>query len=126
MANQTGGLVHTVDLTTRMTLAPADWILCLEVAEHIPKQHEETFLSNLHRHNRNGIVLSWSDNPGGNGHVNIRSNAWVIERFGRMGYAHDAATQRALRRAVSDIHWYRDSIMVFRRPSVDAGRDAVV
>ena len=124
VANQTGGLVHTADLTTRLTLEPADWILCLEVAEHIPTKHEEVFLSNLRRHNRVGIVLSWSDNPGGNGHVNRRSNAWVIERFGRMGYAHDAPTQRALRRSVSDIHWYRDTIMVFRRQEAAPQRTA--
>mmetsp|Transcript_12976 Transcript_12976/g.29352 ORF Transcript_12976/g.29352 Transcript_12976/m.29352 type:complete len:313 (-) Transcript_12976:130-1068(-) len=111
----TGGLVSTADLTSELHLGAADWVLCLETAEHIPREYEEVFLQNLHRHNRVGIVVSWSDNVGGNGHVNIRSNAWVARRFVKMGYLHDRETQHALRRAVSDIHWYRDTVMVFRR-----------
>ena len=90
-------------------------MLCLEVAEHIPRPYEETFLANLHGHNRRGIVLSWSDNPGGNGHVNIRDNAWVVRRLEAMGYAHDPKGEAALRRGVTDIHWFRSTLMVFRR-----------
>ena len=64
---------------------------------------------------RRGIVLSWSDNAGGNGHVNLRTNEWVRRRFGQMGYEHDERAERALRAAVHDIHWFRDTVMVFRR-----------
>lgn len=94
---------------------PLPKVLCLEVAEHIPQQHEEVFLQNLDRHNRQGIVLSWSDNEGGNGHVNRRSNRWVVDRFQKMGYLHDTESERALRAAVADIHWYRETLMVFRK-----------
>ena len=94
---------------------PGEWVLCLETAEHIPREHEATLLRNLHQLNTLGIVLSWSNNAGGNGHVNLRTNEWVAKRFARMGYEHDLNAERALRTAVRDIHWFRDTIMVFRR-----------
>ena len=59
--------------------------------------------------------MSWSNNAGGNGHVNLRTNEWVERRLARMGYQRDKPSERALRRAVSDIHWFRDTLMAFRR-----------
>ena len=116
VANLTGGLVRRADLTQPMRgTPPGEWVLCLETAEHIPREHEATLLRNLHQLNTLGIVLSWSNNAGGNGHVNLRTNEWVAKRFARMGYEHDLNAERALRTAVRDIHWFRDTIMVFRR-----------
>ena len=40
-ANLTGGSVHTADLSKPLQLGVADWVLCLETAEHIPRVHEE-------------------------------------------------------------------------------------
>lgn len=85
------------------------------MAEHVPRSFEEALLANLHAHNTLGVVLSWSNNEGGNGHVNLRTPAWVESRFARMGYSQDEAATRALRRSVSDIHWFRETLMVFRR-----------
>ena len=59
VAEMTGGLVHTADLTAELQLGAADWVLCLEVAEHIPRAFEERLLANLDSHNRRGIVMSW-------------------------------------------------------------------
>ena len=124
VADMTGGLVHTADLTQELRLGAADWVLCLEVAEHILRAFEDKFLANLHAHNRRGIVLSWSDNIGGNGHVNIRDNAWVVKRIGAMGYDHDPVAEGALRHSVSDIHWFRSTLMVFRRHETPPGEGA--
>ena len=57
----TGGLVQTADLTTELRLGVADWVLCLEVAEHIPRAFEDKLLANLHNHNRRG--RSWIAPP---------------------------------------------------------------
>lgn len=113
----TGGLVRNADLSKPLGEPTADWVLCLETAEHIPREHESTLLANLDRLNTEGIVLSWSNNAGGNGHVNLRTNEWVEDKLGSMGYVRELADERALRRAVSDIHWFRDTLMVFRRKS---------
>eukprot|EP01031_Cornospumella_fuschlensis_P031929 gene31929-38603_t len=37
----------------------SDWVISLEVGEHIPKQFESTFIHNLHHVNRKGMILSW-------------------------------------------------------------------
>ena len=112
----TRGLVVGADLTRPFARCRShDWAVSLEVAEHIPRAHEEAFVQNLHAHNRRGIVLSWSNNEGGNGHVNLRTVEWVAARFGALGYDHDAAATKALRDAVKDIAWLRDTILVLRR-----------
>ena len=81
IAAMTHGLVATADLTKPLQADVADWVLCLEVAEHIPRPLEERLLANLHAHNRKGVVLSWSDNAGGNGHVNIRGISYVVQKM---------------------------------------------
>ena len=112
-----GGPGRRADLVAPRKSAPGEWVLGLGPAEHIPRLDEEQLLANLDSLNTVGIVLSWSNNAGGNGHVNLRTNAWAVQRFAKMGYEHDEREERALRRAVSDIHWFRDTIMVFRRKS---------
>lgn len=54
------GFVEHLDLSQPVYLSPKDWVLSLEVGEHIPAEHEKTFIENLHRHNKKGIVLSWA------------------------------------------------------------------
>ena len=117
----TGGLVQHADLVKPLRLSPAEWVLCLETAEHIPREYESQLLENLDKLNTVGIVLSWSNNAGGNGHVNLRTNQWVVQRFAQMGYDHDERAERALRRSVNAIHWFRDTLLVFRRTVTRGG-----
>jgi len=123
VAELTGGLVRRADLTQPMREPAADWVLCLETAEHIPREFEETLIANLDRLNTIGIVLSWSNNAGGNGHVNLRTNAWVEQRLKALGYERQMADERTLRLGVSDIHWFRDTLMVFRRQGAERALD---
>jgi 2-polyprenyl-3-methyl-5-hydroxy-6-metoxy-1,4-benzoquinol methylase len=54
---------------------PFDWIMSLEVGEHIPKQYEDIFINNLHKNNKYGIILSWAIiGQGGIGYVNEQNN----------------------------------------------------
>ena len=49
------------DLSTKENaIEQSDWAMTLEVAEHVPKRFEATFLQNIDRANRRGVVLSWS------------------------------------------------------------------
>ncbi|KAK7004452.1 hypothetical protein BgiMline_005973, partial [Biomphalaria glabrata] len=53
--------VRFLDLTAPHYGLPIyDWILSIEVAEHIPAKFEEIYLDNLVRHAREGIILSWA------------------------------------------------------------------
>ena len=36
-----------------------DWVLSLEVGEHIPKEYENIFIDNLCNNCINGIIISW-------------------------------------------------------------------
>ena len=115
VAELTHGLVTTADLTLRLGLPSAGWVLAMEVAEHVPRAHEKQLLANIHRHNREGVVLSWSNSFTGHGHYNPRSNQHVVVQLEQMGYAHDMPMQEALRANVSTFPWFRHTLMAFRR-----------
>jgi hypothetical protein len=83
----TGGLVVHWDLTKPME-AVADWVMSLEVAEHIPAQFEAAFLDNIVRNARCYIMLSWSKLADiGSGHVNAREPEYVEQRMKGLGFA---------------------------------------
>jgi cyclopropane fatty-acyl-phospholipid synthase-like methyltransferase len=92
-----------------------DWALSLEVGEHIPQWFEATFLANLCRHNREGIVLSWAvPGQGGRGHVNERDNDYIKRSLGSRGYENDLNAEFGLR-SQSYLPWFKNTIMVFRK-----------
>jgi len=113
----TGGLGTVLDLSENVQLPTRfDWVLSLEVGEHIPEEYEQTFIDNLHRHNRRGVVLSWAlEGQGGLGHVNERDNGYVESRFRQLGYERDVAAEKRLRGAASVCWWFAETVMVFRR-----------
>jgi tryptophanyl-tRNA synthetase len=113
----TSGFVRWADLSLPYDRegGPADWVMSLEVGEHLPAKYEATFLDTLHRNNRCGLVLSWAV-PGqaGKGHVNCLSNAAVRERVEPRGYVYDAAFVDATR-AKAELDWFKNTFMLFRR-----------
>ena len=75
------------DLTfPNLSLPVADWVMSLEVGEHVPNVHEATLLRNLHAHNKCGIVLSWAATFNGNGHVNPHSEFYLSTLLNDLGY----------------------------------------
>lgn len=110
-----GGLCQVADLSRRVWLGVWDWALSLEVGEHIPPECEQAFIDNVHRCNRRGAVISWAI-PGqtGVGHVNERSNEYIIDQFTRRGYRYDA-DQSAWLRIAASLPWFKRTIMVFER-----------
>lgn len=95
-----------------------DWILCLEVGEHIPADRESVFLDNLRRHNSAGIVLSWAiPGQGGDGHVNCRTNEYICREMAHCGYAMDFLASQAFRDCAS-LAWFKRTLMVLRNANV--------
>ena len=94
VAEITNGFVTWVDMTTPLTLPRADWVMSLEVGEHIPNHFEPMFIRNLHAHACRGIVLSWGHRsrggPKGQGHddSNYHSKAYLVDLFAKLGYRH--------------------------------------
>ena len=77
--NATDGLVRYMDLTQphaadERPCIKGDWVLSLEVAEHIPPQFTDSYIRNIRCSCRIGAVVSWAlpSQTGGLGHVNTK------------------------------------------------------
>ena len=114
-----GGRCGVLDLARPCDLnRQYDWVLSLEVGEHIPPAFEAMFLDNLARHAQVGIVLSWAVvGQGGRGHCNERNNDEVRRRLAERQYTSDLQTERTLREA-STLDWFQQTLMVFRKQTV--------
>ncbi|XP_037781251.1 uncharacterized protein LOC119577769 [Penaeus monodon] len=111
------GLIAPLDLAAPVDLQRRfDWVMSLEVGEHIPAEAEEVFLDNLVKHACKGVVLSWAV-PGqaGYNHVNTRSNDHVKSKMADRGLVADDEAEKRIREAV-EIGWFKNTFMVFRFP----------
>ena len=112
----TDGAGSVLDLTEPVVFDPVyDWVLSLEVGEHIPVIYEDVYIENLHNNNTKGIILSWAlPGQGGFGHLNERENSYIKDRFKELGYTNEVDEENKLREAAY-LWWFKDTIMVFRR-----------
>lgn len=122
----TGGLCQCLDLSYIIDVEPADWVLCLEVGEHLPREHESTLLDNITRHALNRIILSWcipeAEWPTesgvreelGLGHVNCRPNLYIRDKMHLRGWRVDTMTERYLRSRCL-CSWFPYTLMVFAK-----------
>jgi len=130
------GLCSTLDLSVRQPgVQVSDFVVSLEVAEHIPRNREANFISNVHMANRKGVVITWAQ-PGqpGNGHVNARTEEYVRELFTSMGYQLDqyytkllrtAATCNGTDRGQPNAPWFERGALVFDKRHVSSGAAGV-
>lgn len=111
-----GGIADVLDLSQPFHLEECfDWVLSLEVGEHVPKEYERIFIENLHKHNRKGIVLSWAEKgQGGFGHFNEQDNSYIKEIMAQYGYENDLEAENTLRKT-AQLPWFKNTIMVFRK-----------
>jgi SAM-dependent methyltransferase len=106
------------DLTSEFQLDPVDFLLCLEVCEHVPKTYEDSLLKTINRHVNPGgtLILSWAViGQGGFGHVNCQNNDYVINKFKTLGYEYNEIESLLLRSEVSNATWFRNTILVFNK-----------
>lgn len=114
-----GGLCNVLDLSASIELGRQyDWVLSLEVGEHIPQQYEAVFLENIVRHAREGVILSWGlPGQSGWGHVNLRDNRYIKDYFRSRGFVNDSTLESRLRDK-SMLLWFKGTLMAFRRGQV--------
>ncbi|XP_067672745.1 uncharacterized protein [Haliotis asinina] len=111
-----GGVVQFADLTVPLYGLPLyDWVISLEVAEHIPAKYEDVYFDNVVRHARKGVVLSWAV-PGQTGlqHVNNRPLEYVQNLFSSKGFDTDIVASKELQEKAS-FPWLKHNIHVYRR-----------
>lgn len=99
-----------------------DLVICLEVGEHIPRKHERTFINNITEFVSKNLVLSWAipEQPG-RGHVNLKTNRYVVEKMEHKGLIFDELKTRTLREYCS-LWWFRQSTMAFKKGGEKYGR----
>lgn len=112
----TNNKVSFIDLSQPIYhLKKYDWILSLEVAEHIPVEFEQIYIDNLVRHAREGIILSWAKpGQGGHSHVNNRDASYVKEEMNKRDFILDKKESDHFK-SVSQFSWFKNNINVYRR-----------
>lgn len=108
--------IHPINLTKPFTTFIGNTI-CLEVAEHIPKNYEHFLISNLWYNTKDILVVSWAvQGQGGHGHVNEQNSDYVLRLFNKMEMAYDEKSTKFLRKeGGSDLWWFANSIYVFTK-----------
>ena len=115
----TSGRVQWADLSspTAFPEGQHDFVMSLEVGEHLPPRFESTFLANIDNNNVCGAALSWATvGQMGHGHVNCRDNDYVIAKMRAMGYEYDAQISNSGRES-AEMEWFKSTFMFFRRTS---------
>jgi len=108
--------VKFLDLTLPQYWLPRyDWVLSLEVIEHIPQEFENIVLDNIDRAAGHGVVLSWAvPRQGGYYHVNNRSPTYVNQTMCDRGFTMDQNATLTLHRATY-IGWLKRNVQVYIR-----------
>jgi hypothetical protein len=112
----TNNKVNYIDLSVPIYhLNVYDWIISLEVAEHIPAQFESIYINNLVKHAKEGVILSWAKiGQDGHSHVNNRNADYVIKLMESKNFSHDFQSSNYFKMK-SSLSWLKDNINVFRR-----------
>ena len=105
--------MNHIELTVRNELGQADFVVCLEVAEHIPKGFEQIFLENLVFHSKKAVILSWGPpEQTGVGHINTKKKEDVLHLMRARGYELDESNSKNFRDAAT-LPWIKKNLMIF-------------
>ena len=112
----TGGLGKVIDLSENIDLGKTyDFVLSLEVGEHIPKDYEDIFINNVLKHTHKYVLLSWAiKGQGGSGHVNEQSNNYIIDKITSLGFEYENGISTGFRNS-SQAHWFKNTLMLFKK-----------
>ena len=113
---QDGTQCRQLDLTNDIKFEEEyDMVLSLEVGEHIPREFEDIFISNLVNNCKKYLVISWAiEQQKGDGHINCHNNEYIIDKITKMGFVENIPVKNYLRH-VAELRWFRDTIFVFQK-----------
>ena len=120
--------IHQQDLTVPFTVDVPGNVICLEVAEHIPNELENAFLTNLaNATDPDGLLIfSWAiRGQGGDGHINCRDNNEAIDVVCAHGFEFLSLETESLRATIAPwpvediplglLWWFKNTSMIFRK-----------
>lgn len=92
-------------------------VISLEVAEHLPKSAQETFVKSLTSACKKHLILSWASiGQPGIGHINCRDQKEVIADVESRGFKlNEAATKDARANVDACCDWLERNLLVFER-----------
>ena len=129
----TRGFVSFADLTLPISLPRADWVLMLEVGEHVPSALEQVLVRNVHAHNCIGAIISWAAlKQEGAHHINCHSEKYVRRIFIGLGYYVDSNVTSWLRDGVQGtapgplLPYLRHTLLALRRWTPLTGNSCTV
>lgn len=109
------GIGDVADISALQDFKICDWVISFEVGEHIPKELENNFISNICNHAKEGVIISWAiEGQPGEGHINCRNNDYVIDRFYEKNFLCDFLQSNNLRNIV-DTWWFQTNLLIFYR-----------
>ena len=113
---QSNNVVQFLDLSVPIYHLPLyDWVISMEVAEHIPKEFEQIFIDNLTRHAKEGIILTWSVvGQLGHSHVNNQDLPYVKEQLEKRGFKINQSLTQIIKNAAT-FGWIKRNLNVYER-----------
>lgn len=110
----TAKVCGVMDFAVDVDMPKVDLVLCLEVAEHIPREKEIVFLNNITKARPPNMILSWAvKGQGGFGHFNCRNNDYVINKLDKLGYSF-LPEETMMLRGLASLRWFKRTVMVFK------------
>jgi hypothetical protein len=107
------------DLTNDLSLSAlvCELGISLEVGEHIPKEHMNTYLNNITYLSEEYLITSWAvKGQEGFGHVNCLDNHEIIPEFEKRGFELMEKETEDARSVIEDkAHWFRKTILIFKK-----------
>lgn len=94
---------------------PVDLVISIEVGEHIPSVSENMFIDNVCGASKKFVIMSWAqENQKGDGHVNCKSQDYIIQEFVKRNFKYSEAISLNIRKKCEK-WWLRNNVMCFIR-----------
>lgn len=101
------------DLRTKKSLGKFEYVLCLEVAEHIEEKYADILIDNLCELGDNVIFSAAIPFQGGTGHVNEKWQTWWADKFYQRGFGGYQVPEIQGNKNIE--LWYRQNIVIYKR-----------
>ena len=106
---------NVLDLSKPINIKKYSWVMSFEVGEHIPKEYEDVFIDNIHRSNKDGVILTWAPpHHDGFGHINCQDIDYIINKITKLGYTLDVEQTNELRESC-ELSWIALTLIVLRK-----------
>lgn len=95
----------------------AEYVICIEVAEHIDEKHADTIIDNILQNEPKTIIWSAAvPGQGGNGHINCQPKEYWEKKFIAKGAKRNQEAEKSLRDFVmlgTHMGWFVNNMMIF-------------